>query len=116
MLTEPNTPYSEHCPVGVILKILGGKWKTLIIYNLLDGTKRFNELRRAIPMVTQRMLTNQLKELEADSIVTRTVYAQVPPKVEYALTEIGLMLKPILGELEAWGACYIKKRARLKKM
>jgi DNA-binding HxlR family transcriptional regulator len=102
--------YNADCPVSVILKILGGKWKTLIIYTLLDGTKRFNELRRTMPEVTQRMLTNQLKELEADYIINRKVYAEVPPKVEYSLTEIGIMLKPIMGELESWGACYIKKR------
>ena len=101
--------YSEECPVSVILKILGGKWKTLIVYILLDGTKRFNELHRAIPNVTQRMLTNQLRELENDKIIIRTVYAQVPPKVEYSLTDIGFALKPILGQLEAWGSCYIKK-------
>jgi DNA-binding HxlR family transcriptional regulator len=102
--------YNENCPVSIILKILGGKWKTLIIYSLLDGTKRFNELKREMPHVTQRMLTNQLRELETDKIINRVVYAQVPPKVEYSLTEIGYALKPILGQLEAWGACYIKNR------
>lgn len=101
--------YNENCPVSVILKILGGKWKTLIVYTLLDGTRRFNELNRAIPDVTQRMLTNQLRELENDKIITRKVYAQVPPKVEYSLTEIGYALKPILGQLEDWGSCYIEK-------
>lgn len=101
--------YSENCAVVVILKILGGKWKTLIVHTLLDGTKRFNELRRIMPNVTQRMLTAQLRELENDKIITRKVYAEVPPKVEYTLTEIGYALKPILGELEAWGTCYIEK-------
>lgn len=101
--------YDENCPVGVILKILGGKWKTLIIHTLLDGTKRFNELRRIMPNVTQRMLTNQLRELEVDQIITRKVYAEVPPKVEYSLTQIGKALEPILAQLESWGACYIEK-------
>ncbi|MCC2624602.1 MAG: yybR [Burkholderiales bacterium] len=101
--------FDEKCAVQVILKILGGKWKTLIVYTLLDGTKRFNELRRIIPDVTQRMLTNQLRELEKDKIIIRKVYAQVPPKVEYTLTPIGEALKPILEELEAWGACYLEK-------
>lgn len=99
----------ENCPTRVILKIMGGKWKTLIIHSLLDGTKRFNELRRIMPHVTQRMLTNQLRELEQDKIITRKVYAEVPPKVEYSLTEIGYALKPILEQLEAWGVCYIEK-------
>ena len=99
----------EDCPTGVILKIMGGKWKTLIIHSLMDGTKRFNELRKIMPFVTQRMLTNQLRELEQDKIITRKVYAEVPPKVEYSLTEIGFALKHILEQLEAWGVCYIEK-------
>ncbi len=104
------------CPVGVILVLLSGKWKTLIIHYLMGGTKRFNELRRLMPEVTQRMLTNQLRELESDGLVRRTVYPQVPPKVEYDLTDIGFALKPILTELEAWGACYLQWRANhLKK-
>ena len=103
------TTTNENLPVCVILKILGGKWKILIIYTLLGGTKRFNELRRIIPDVTQRMLTNQLRELEDDKIITRKVYAQVPPKVEYSLTPIGEALKPILGQLESWGICYLEK-------
>lgn len=102
--------YDNNCPVGVVLKILGGKWKTLILYSLLDGTKRFNELRRIMPTVTQRMLTNQLRELEQDKIITRKIYAQVPPKVEYSLTETGWDLQPILEQLESWGKCYIAKR------
>ena len=102
--------YNNNCPVGVVLKILGGKWKTLIIYNLLDGsTKRFNELRRIIPDVTQRMLTAQLRELEEEKIINRKVYAQIPPKVEYSLTKIGLKLEPILKQLESWGQCYLDK-------
>jgi DNA-binding HxlR family transcriptional regulator len=102
--------YDSNCPVGVVLKILGGKWKTLILYSLLDGTKRFYELRRIMPTVTQRMLTNQLRELEQDKIITRKIYAQVPPKVEYSLTETGWDLQPILEQLESWGKCYIAKR------
>ncbi len=106
--------YNENCPVSIILKILGGKWKTLIVYSLLDGTKRFNELKRLMPNVTQRMLTNQLRELETDKIIDRKVYAQIPPKVEYSLTKIGYQLKPMLNQLEAWGSCYIKQMQQEK--
>lgn len=91
------------------LNILSGKWKILILFALCDGTKRFNELRRLIPEVTQRMLTTQLRELEDSKIVERTVYAQVPPKVEYALSDIGKTLTPILESLKKWGTCYLQK-------
>ncbi|HVV67474.1 MAG TPA: winged helix-turn-helix transcriptional regulator [Gammaproteobacteria bacterium] len=95
--------------INATLKILTGKWKILILYSLYEGTKRFGELRRLIPKVTQRMLTNQLRELEEDRIIQRKVYAEVPPRVEYSLTDIGMTLKPVLIELKRWGACYIMK-------
>lgn len=104
-----------HCPTGATLHVLGGKWNILILYSLINGTKRFNELRRLMPDITQRMLTNQLRELEKLKIVDRKVYAQVPPKVEYSLTEIGETLKPILCELAKWGENYLKKRNHLEK-
>ncbi len=85
-----------NCPVEATIRIIGGKWKCLIIHHLMDGTKRFNELRRLIPVITQRMLTSQLRELEADQIVNRKVYAQVPPKTEYSLTQLGKTLEPVL--------------------
>ena len=91
------------CPVETSLNIIGGKWKGIIIYRLLDGKKRFNELRREMPRITHRMLTLQLRELERDSIVKRTVYAEVPPKVEYELTEFGISIKPIIVALFDWG-------------
>ena len=102
----PNI-HDENCPVGVVLRILGGKWKLSILCALLDGTKRFSELRRLNPGITQRMLTNQLRELEADLVVTRKIYAEVPPKVEYSLTEVGKNLQPILQQLEEWGRTYL---------
>lgn len=102
----PNI-HDENCPVGVVLRILGGKWKLSILCALLDGTKRFSELRRLNPGITQRMLTNQLRELEADLVVTRKIYAEVPPKVEYSLTEVGKKLQPILQQLEEWGRIYL---------
>ncbi|SRR5579883_546288 len=92
------------CSVEAALDVIGDKWKGVILFHLLDGTKRFNELRRLIPSVTQRMLTLQLRELENDQIITRTVYPQVPPKVEYSLTEFGQSLRPILFALREWGA------------
>jgi DNA-binding HxlR family transcriptional regulator len=100
----------KDCPLQVISKIIGGKWKLLIMLHLLDGTKRFNELRRLIPDVTQRMLTNQLRELEKEGIITRKIYAQVPPKVEYSLSDIGKNLKPAFDQLRSWGITYLKKK------
>lgn len=92
------------CPVEACLEVIGGKWKGVVLFHLLAGTKRFNELMRLIPGVTQRMLTRQLRELEDDGIVLRKVYAEVPPKVEYSLTEFGLTLKPLLRDIQHWGS------------
>lgn len=94
-------PYG--CAVEAALDVIGGKWKGVILFHLLDGTKRFNELRRLIPAVTQRMLTMQLRELENDKVIYRKVYAEVPPKVEYSLTKDGKSLKNILYKLKDWG-------------
>lgn len=91
------------CSVEGTLNLIDGKWKIVILYKLLRGTLRFNEIRRLIPAVTQRMLTTQLRELEADGLVTRTVYAQVPPRVEYSLSELGRSLEPVLMAMKAWG-------------
>lgn len=94
---------SIRCPVEACLEIIGGKWKGVIVFHLLGGTKRFNELRRLMPGVTQRMLTRQLRELEADRIIRRNVYEEVPPKVEYSLTELGRTLETIIRMLQRWG-------------
>ena len=92
------------CPVEGTLNLIGGKWKGVILYNLLmDGTLRFNELRRRLPKVTQRMLTRQLRELEADDLIARKVYAEVPPRVEYSLSKRGRTLERIIQALAAWG-------------
>ena len=99
-----------HCPVEATMSIIGGKWKCLIIHHLIDGTKRFNELRRLIPTITQRMLTSQLRELEADRIVNRKVYAQVPPKTEYSLTNLGKTLEPVLWSMHDWGKTVIDEQ------
>ncbi|QEN08242.1 transcriptional regulator [Oceanispirochaeta crateris] len=95
---------SAGCPVEAALNVIGGKWKGIALYHLLvDGTLRFNELKRRVGNVTQRMLTKQLRELEEDGIINRHVYAEVPPKVEYSLTEKGETLRPILIGLREWG-------------
>lgn len=97
-----------NCPVEAALDMIGGKWKVVILFRLFEGTKRFNELRRQHPNITQRMLTNQLRELERDGLVHRKVYAQVPPKVEYSLTPAGRTLKPVLQALKRWGESHAK--------
>lgn len=97
---------SNGCPVEAALEIIGGKWKGLALYHLMDGPVRFNALRRELGDVTQRMLTKQLRELEADGLIRRKVYPVVPPKVEYSLTEKGASLRPIVMALQEWGARY----------
>ncbi|QLH43150.1 MAG: winged helix-turn-helix transcriptional regulator [Coxiellaceae bacterium] len=103
------------CAVEAALDVIGNKWKGVILYHLLDGTKRFNELRRLIPGVTQRMLTLQLRELEADGVISRQVYPQVPPKVEYSMTEYGKSLSPILLSLREWGMHIMNKQTNIRK-
>jgi DNA-binding HxlR family transcriptional regulator len=94
---------SSKCPAEITLAVIGGRWKVLILYQLFQGVKRFSELQRAIKGVTQKMLTQQLRELERDGIVQRTVYPQVPPKVEYQLTPLGRTLAPVVEEMCKWG-------------
>ncbi|MED3627287.1 transcriptional regulator HypR [Bacillus subtilis] len=96
-------PNKEGCPVEFTLDVIGGKWKGILFYHMIDGKKRFNEFRRICPSITQRMLTLQLRELEADGIVHREIYQQVPPKVEYSLTEFGRTLEPIVLQMKEWG-------------
>jgi DNA-binding HxlR family transcriptional regulator len=91
------------CPVEATVDVIGGKWKSVIVYHLLDGTKRFNELKRLNKGITQRMLTLQLRELEASGIVHREIYRQIPPKVEYSLTEFGRSLEPLILFMRNWG-------------
>jgi len=94
-------------PIDVTLELIGGKWKVAIIYHLSSGTKRFSELKRLVDGITQKMLTMQLRELEKDGLVNRKVYAEVPPKVEYSLTERGNSLIPVLSPMCLWGQNYI---------
>ncbi|WP_284139113.1 MULTISPECIES: winged helix-turn-helix transcriptional regulator [unclassified Virgibacillus] len=93
--------------VEVAIDAMVGKWKPIILFHLMEnGTMRFNELRRKIPKITQKMLTSQLRELESHSIVNRKVYPQVPPKVEYSLTEYGEKIIPILNSMQEWGSSH----------
>lgn len=98
------------CPVEAALDVIGNKWKGIILFHLLSGLKRFNELKRLIPDVSQRVLTLQLRELENDNVIRREVYPQVPPKVEYSLSELGLSLEPILVALREWGEKFMVKK------
>ena len=93
----------ENCPIEACLDLIGGKWKGVILSRLLDQTRRFNELKRTIPRITQRMLTTQLRELERDKLIARKVFAEVPPRVEYSLTQKGRSLERVLTELLEWG-------------
>lgn len=105
---------TSNCPVEATLNVIGGKWKAIILYHLIGGTKRFNEFRRLYPKLTQFMLTLQLRELERDGIIHREVYKVVPPKVEYSLTEFGRTLEPIILAMKTWGIQYNETRMPVK--
>lgn len=109
--TNPKAPDAVfNCPVEATLSVIGGKWKVMILFHLTDsGTHRFAELRRKIPGVSERMLTQQLRELERDGLLHREVYPEVPPKVEYSLTEYGETLRPICELMCDWGKKHIKR-------
>ena len=91
------------CSVEATIGLIDGKWKCVILFHLLDEAVRFNELKRRLPGVTQRMLTNQLREMETDGLIVREVFAQVPPKVEYSLSQLGRSITPVLDALKQWG-------------
>lgn len=102
------------CAVEVTLSVMGGTWKPIILFHLLQGKKRFSELSRTIGAITQRMLTLQLRELEEAGIVVRTVYAEVPPRVDYELTELGHSLQPVLLAMRQWGEAYARDQLQLE--
>ena len=97
------------CPVEITLSMMSDRWKVLILRDLLDGTKRFGELRKSIGKVSQKVLTANLRSMEDDGLVSRKVFAEVPPRVEYTLTETGMSLKPILDSMVVWGENYRNK-------
>lgn len=101
------------CAVETTIKIIGGRWKVLILRELFVGVKRFAELRRSLPPITQKMLTQQLRELENDGIIHREVFPQIPPKVEYSLTPLGATLKPVLDAMHQWGINYLDSFAAI---
>lgn len=107
MGTKGKTRHTSYepvaCPVEATLELIGGKWKGIVLFYILNGRTRFSDLKRRVGCITQRMLTKQLRELEADGLVNRFVHAEVPPRVEYELTQEGRSLKPILNLLKKWG-------------
>lgn len=103
---------SFNCPMELALDRVGGKWKGLILWHLGDGTMRFNAMRRLFPGMSQKMLTQQLRELEGDGLLTRTVFDEVPPRVEYTLTDAGQAFVPILKAMNAWGQIHLLPKSR----
>ena len=112
MKTIAATPAKDlpACPVETTLTMISDKWKVLILRDLMPGTKRFGELKKSIGHVSQKVLTAQLRQMEASGLLTRKVYAEVPPRVEYMLTELGYSLKPVLDAMWEWGEEYKKKK------
>ena len=106
MLTKDDLPI---CPVATTVQIIGSKWKLLILRNLLQRPWRFNELRKDLEGISQKVLTDSLRSMEADGIIDRTVYAEVPPRVEYALNDLGETLRPMMKAMEDWGSGYQEK-------
>lgn len=100
----------SECPIEDAMRVLGGRWRSLVVYYLKDGPKRFSDLRRDMPKISQRMLTLDLRELEAIGVVSRTVYPEVPPRVEYQLTDDGQALMPVIDALSGWWAGVAKRR------
>jgi DNA-binding HxlR family transcriptional regulator len=111
-----GTFYIENyeCALEAAMDVIGGKWKGIILYHLLDKTMRYNDIKRIMPKITARILTNQLRELERDGLVQREIFPEVPPRVEYSLTELGLSLRPIILLLSEWGESNIEAILKLR--
>lgn len=105
--------FDYNCPVEATLDLIGGKWKALILWHLSQQTLRFNELRKLIPHITQKMLTQQLRELESDGLIVREVYREVPPKVEYWLSDFGKSITPVMEVMCAWGTEYLERQNKM---
>jgi DNA-binding HxlR family transcriptional regulator len=103
VLTKEEMPA---CPVATTVQLIGSKWKLLIMRNLLAGTQRFGELKKTIPGISQKVLTDSLRSMEEDGIINRKVYAEVPPRVDYSLSELGETMRPIIKSMETWGTNY----------
>lgn len=101
-----NKSKVKDCPVETTLELIGNKWKVLIIRDLRNGTKRFGELKRSVTGISQKVLTSNLRDMEEDGLLIRKVFAEVPPRVEYTMTELGLSMCPILDAMEKWGTYY----------
>lgn len=111
-MTENKAKALPACPVETTLTLIGDKWKVLILRDLMTGTKRFGELKKSVGNVSQKVLTAQLRDMEENGLIDRRVYAEVPPRVEYSLTELGKSLKPILDSMQNWGEQYKSRATR----
>jgi DNA-binding HxlR family transcriptional regulator len=110
--SQPYDRLRDNCPVKAAIDVIRGRWKPSLLYELCGGTKRYCDLQCAMPGITAQVLTVQLRQLEADGVVTRTVYPEVPARVEYALTNLGRKLSKVMDELEEWGALYLESQER----
>lgn len=113
---QKHDPLHQRCPVRAALDVIRGRWKPSILYELSGGPKRFGDLKDCLPGATAQALTVQLRQLEADGVVTRTVYPEIPTRVEYALTDNGAELSEVMNQLELWGAAYLRRRAGARQL
>lgn len=107
---RPSLKKHLACPAEVTADLIGGRWKIVLLWHLLQGVHRFSDLQRAVPGITQKVLTHQLRDMEKSGLLNRTVYAEVPPKVEYQLTPFGLTLKPVVDAMHQWGTEHASRR------
>ena len=108
-MQQDQTTAEAECPVRTTVRLLGGKYKSVIMWGLMDGTKRFSEIQSLVPEATSKMITKQLRELEADGLISRKVYPVVPPKTEYSLTEFGETAIPLIMDMSRWGSIYLER-------
>lgn len=110
MVTNVGKGSEEKCPVAAMLQLIGGKWKPVILYCLRSDTRRFGEIAARIPSISRKVLTDQLKELERDNLIVRRQYNEIPPRVEYTLSELGKSMAPVFTAMEAWGMEHLMKK------